>query len=239
MPTSKYYYTFDKTRDAYAIPLTSQVFFGWLKVLTILFTIYILILYWRKLYNFFIYKSKRFTEDSELIKFTNELCSNFKNAYSINYVDNDLFGELDEIQSELDEIKYKHLVSKENVLSKVSWLFDRYQQFLISKDFSSIKNYTLEPFKSRQKYLCASSNSSFEIRYGYNISEILPLNFEIREELMRFIIQINVKMIRFEVSKTGYILSGQSQLRSFTEYWDIAFDSNNKCYIVAVLKAKD
>ena len=239
MLTLKYYYTFDKTRNAYAIPLTSKVFIGWLKVLIILFAIYLLIIYWRQVCNLLIYKNRQFTDDSELIEFTNKLCCSFQNAYSINYIDNDIFGEQDEIQLGLDPSEYQHLISKDKILSRASWLFDRYQQFLMSKDFDLIKDYTLEPFKSKQKYLCSSLNSSLEIRYNYKIPEIIPLNFEIREELMRFLVQINGEMIRFEVSKSGYILSGEPRSRSFTEYWDIALDPNDKYYIFAICEAKD
>ena len=109
----------------------------------------------------------------------------------------------------------------------------------MSRDFESIKEYTLEPFKSRHKYLGDRSvNQKIDITYSYKLSEIVPLNFEIREELKRFVIQINGEMIRFQISDKGYVLSGQPQLRYFTEYWDIALEMNNKSYIVGIYKIK-
>lgn len=71
------------------------------------------------------------------------------------------------------------------------------------------------------------------------MSEIVPLKFEIREELKRFVVQINGEMSRFRVSDKGYVLSGKPQLRYFTEYWDIALEKNNKSYIVDIYRFKD
>ena len=237
MIARKYYYTFHKTGDAYAISLTPKVIIGLLQVLIILFVIVILIFYWRQLYNFLIYNNKKFTEDSKLIDFTENICPNFQNAYSINYTQDDDFLKQEEPQSELEEAKYKHLVSKEILIKKVSWLFDQYQQDRMARNFELIKEYTLEPFKSKYKYISSqNSDINLNIRYKCKLSKIIPLNFEIREELRRFIIQINGEMISFKVSQKGYVLSGKSQLRYFTEYWDIALNADNKSYIVTIYK---
>ena len=65
------------------------------------------------------------------------------------------------------------------------------------------------------------------------------MNFEIREELKRFLVQINGKTISFQIRDRRYVLSGRSQLRHFTEYWDIALGANNKGYIVAICEIQN
>ena len=239
MPSSKYYYTFRKTNDFYALHLSNQVALGLLKVIMILIAILIMALYQRQLYNTLFLKIKKFTEDEKLIDFAKHICPDFQNTYSINYIQNDNLLEQEEAQLELEESKYQSFVSKEVLITKASWLFDQFQQDRTNSDFESIKEYTLEPFKSKYKYIGDRSvNQKVDITYSHNLSEIIPLKFEIREELKRFVVQINGEMIRFQVSDKGYILGGQPQLRYFTEYWDIALEMNNKSYIVGIYKIK-
>ena len=236
----KYYYSFHQTKDAYAIYLSPQVIRGLLQVLLLILAIIFLLFYRQYLYNFLIYKNNKFTEDRELLYFVKQYCPHFKNAYSISYRRNNIFLDREENQTELLEEKYKESVGKEIVIEKALWLFNRYQQDLMTKNFKAIAQYSLEPFKSRHQYLGdRNTNRQIDIRYNYKISEIVPLNFEIREELKRFIVQINGEIVAFKISDLGYVLKGQSPLYSFTQYWDIALDTNNKSYIVTICQIKD
>ena len=42
----------------------------------------------------------------------------------------------------------------------------------------------------------------------------------------------------FKLNKKGYVIRGQATPRSFTEYWDVALDANNKAYIVSIYQIK-
>ena len=219
---SKYYYSVRENADIYSIHLSPKVILGLLEVLTII----IAISCWRQLYNFIIYANKKFTKDDALINFVTEIQPNFKNAYSLNYQQQDRLIPLETDRLELATEEYKHSIDKTILISKTYELFTSYIKDRIKKNFSSIRKYTLEPFSFQQNH--------FDLVYSCRIFKIIPIKFEIREELKRFVMQINGEMINFKVSSRGYILSGQPEPRLFTEYWDIALDIDNKCYIVTI-----
>ncbi len=238
--TRKYYYSFQQTDDAYAIYLSSQVIVGLLKVWLSIFALIILLFYKRQFYNLIFYKRKKFIEDDRTVDFIKQFCPNFQNAYSINYVRDDDLLEQEEARVELPASEYQHLVSQEIIIEKASYLFDRYQQDLRSRNLKSIKEYSLEPFRAKHKYISDRNiNNRINIRYNYKLSEIIPLNFEVREELNRFLVQINGEIISFQVSDEGYVLSGEPQLRYFTQYWDIALGAENIGYIIAICNPED
>lgn len=223
---SKYYYSFRDNADAYSIYLSPQVVLGWFKLITA----FLIIIFWRKiyscLYNLAFYTNKTFTDNEKLIKYISSIQPNFKNAYSIKYKKSDRLVAQEEIQSELAIIEYKHLINRNTLIEEIKQLFHQYQQDIVDNNFVSIKGYTLHPFDLKQ--------NNFDIIYDYNLSQIVLLKFEIREELKRFVVQINGQVINFKLSQKGYVISGQPIKRAFTEYWDIALDANNKCYLVTI-----
>ncbi|MGD1920766.1 MAG: hypothetical protein ACFCAD_18905 [Pleurocapsa sp.] len=225
---SKYYYSFDDKADAYSIYLSPQLLLGWLKLITA----FLVIIFWKRLYIFFyniiIYSNQKFTDNNDLAKFITDIQPNFKNAYSIKYQKSDRLTAQEEIESELEAVKYDHLINKDTLVEKVNQLFYNYQRDRINNNLELIKEYTLQPFSSKQ--------NNFDLVYNCKISQIEPLKFEIREELKRFVVQINGKAVNFKLSQKGYVISGQATSRSFSEYWDVGLDTNNKCYLVTIYK---
>ena len=219
---SKYYYSLRENADIYSIHLNPKVILGLLQVLTIIVAIFS----WRQLYNFTVYGNKKFTQDEAIINFVTEIQPNFKNAYSLNYRQSDRILPLETTQLELASKEYQQQIETAILISKTRDLFASYIDNCRKKDFSSIRKCTLQPFSFQQ--------SHFDLVYKYQIFKIIPLKFEMREELKRFVMQINGEIINFKLSPRGYITSGRSQLRSFTEYWDIALDADNKCYLVTI-----
>ena len=110
----------------------------------------------------------------------------------------------------------------------------------MNKNFSAISEYSLEPFKSKHQYLGNEKvTKTIDIVYRYKLSEITPLNFAVREELKRFLVQINGETIGFQVNKRGYVTRGRSQLRRFTQYWDVALNISDKIYLVTICTPPD
>ena len=236
---TKYHYSFRNNSDIYSLQLSPQVILGLLKVVFLL----LLIIYWKKvyrlIYNFFVYRNKVFTNDNELIEFTSKIEPNFKNAYAINYQEKDRILTLEEVEKELAVTEYEYLIKKSILVKKASELFATYLQDWVNKDFEAIAKYTLRPFSLKQKEIYfPSCGNNFDLIYDCKIFEIKPLRFEVKEELQRFIIQINGEIINFKLDIQGYVVSGQPKYRPFTEYWDIAFGVDYQPYIVYIYQVK-
>lgn len=41
-------------------------------------------------------------------------------------------------------------------------------------------------------------------------------------------------MINFVISETGYVLTGESKMQQYSEYWEIELISDGKCYIKSI-----
>lgn len=223
----------DKIKNK-AFPTEEKVV-GSLIVLVILATGIFSLLYWRQLYNLVVYKKKKFSDNGELIKFVSNINSRFKNAYSLYYVKDEQLWLQEEKQTEIEEFRYSCVISKKILVEKVRCLFDRYQKDWTNKDFRAIEQYTFEPFKSQQREIYHQScGENIDIVYDCQLSAVVPIQFEMREDLKRFVMQINGQMINFKISPRGYVISGKSEHRLFTEYWDVALDAENKCYLVII-----
>ena len=236
---TKYHYSLRNNSDIYSLQLTPKVILGWSKVVFLLLLIIYCKKVYRLIYNFFVYRNKVFTNDDKLINFSSNIESGFKNAYAINYQEKDMILPLEEVENELATKEYEYLIEQSILVEKVSELFAIYLQDWLNKDFKSISEYTLRPFSLKQKEIyLPSCGNNFDLVYDYKISEIKPLKFEIKEELQRFIIQINGKIINFNLNVQGYVVNGQPKYRPFTEYWDIAFGANHQPYIVDIYQVK-
>ena len=214
---------------------TEKVFWGLIKALLFLIMGILPVLYWRQLYNFVFYRNKQLTTDKKLIKFASAINYEFKNAYSMSYRKDNQIWLQEKPQVETKEAKYNCVISKEILVEQVRCLFDRYQQDWTNKDFRAIEQYTFEPFKSQQREIYHQScGENIDIVYDCQLSAVVPIQFEMREDLKRFVMQINGQMINFKISPRGYVISGKSEHRLFTEYWDVALDAENKCYLVII-----
>jgi|GEM_PF-3343442 len=146
---------------------------------------------------------------------------------------------LEEVEEELAATEYEYLIKKSTLVEKASELFTTYLQDWLSKDFEAIAKYTLRPLSLKQKEIYfPGCGNNFDLVYDCKIFEIKPLKFEVKEELQRFIIQINGEIINFNLDVQGYVVSGQPKYRPFTEFWDIAFGANYKPYIVDIYQVK-
>jgi hypothetical protein len=190
---------------------------------------------WRSMYNFIRFFARSFTEDAQLIQFTTDINSNFKNKYSMWYAKNNQIWKTIPKQFELEESQYKHLINKSELVDRVSTLFVQYQCDWTAKNFNSMKNYVVEPFYSKQKILLLNNvGNNFDIIYAANLREVIPIKVEQQEDGYIFRIQVNAEMINFTLSVDGYVLNGKPHLRSFTEYWDIGLSSENNWYLIDI-----
>lgn len=236
---TKYHYSFRNNLDIYSLQLSPQEILGLLKVVFLL----LLIIYWKKacrlIYNFFVYRNTVFTNNDKLIEFASKIELNFKNAYAINYQERDMILTLEEVKEELAATEYEYLIEKSTLVEKASGLFATYLQDWLNKDFEAIAKYTLRPLSLKQKEIYfPSCGNNFDLIYDCKIFEIKPLKFDVKEELQRFIIQINGEIINFKLDVQGYVVSGQPKYRPFTEYWDVAFGADYQPYIVYIYQVK-
>jgi hypothetical protein len=232
------------------IKLNKKTLPGFIKAAIILFFIPSCIVFWQQISNFFLFFGKKFTEDSELIAFTTKINLDFKNKYSVWYFKDDQTWQEIPPQPELVETQYQHLISKAELAKQVSNLFFQYQHDWTVKDLQSMSSYVLEPFYSQQKLIFEQNfGSSFDIIYDYKCSSIVTVDFELKEDRHYFRIQINGKMINFTLSESGYVLTGESYSRSFSEYWDVELKQENNwdnrletsrnCYLVNITQVSD
>lgn len=67
--------------------------------------------------------------------------------------------------------------------------------------------------------------------YQPKIIDLAIIDFKQLEEKSIFRVQINGEKLDFTISDKGYVLSGDSELKAFSEYWDIELNADNKCCI--------
>lgn len=160
---------------------TDKVFWGLIKALLLL-TIGILpVVYWRQLYNWFVYKNKQFTDKKELIKFAFDINNVFQNSYSMSYFKDDQIWQQEKPQVEIKESKYRCVITKKILVEKLADLFYRYQQDWTNKDLASIERYTFDPFKSKQKEIYRQTcGKNRDVIYDCKLSAIIPIKFEMR-----------------------------------------------------------
>ena len=214
--------------------ITEKNFFGVLQALALLTAGLSGILFWQQIYNFITYTDKKFTEDDELIKYTENINPNFQNRYSIWYAPDDQIWQQQPPQIELSAEKYQHFISKAELIEKAKTLLIQYQQDWTNKDFQSMKRYIGDYYYAVQtKIFHRNYGKNFDIVYDCN-SEIIPLDIEVKADKYFFRVQVNAEMINFKLSTDGYILSGEAYHRSFSEYWDLKLTPDKQCYLVNI-----
>ena len=218
--------------------VTQKNFLGFIQALIILISGLSCILFWQQIYNLIIYTDKKFTDDQGLIEFTQDINPDFSNKYSMWYCRDDQLWQQVPSAIEVSESEYQHFISKAELIEKARTLFLQYQRDWTYKEFSVMKQYILEPFYTTQKEIFHRNyGNNFDIVYDCRLSLIIPLDIELQADKYFFRLQINGEMINFKLSPKGYILSGKSEPRSFSEYWDLKLMPDKQCYLVNISQA--
>ncbi|MGL5804906.1 MAG: hypothetical protein ACRC11_05620 [Xenococcaceae cyanobacterium] len=100
----------------------------------------------------------------------------------------------------------------------------------MNKNFARMKQYLTKSFQSQQRKLFQKNfgGDNFDIIYNPELLELIPISYKHEEDKHFLKVQINAKMVNFILSPKGYILSGESSARSFTEYWTFEIDLKKK-----------
>lgn len=188
-----------------------------------------------EIYNFIRFRNKEFTSDLELLEFTKTINSKFTNQYSVRYVKDEAFWVLIPAASELDACEYEAIINRSNLVNQIASLFFRYQADWSRKDFDGVKAYVTQSFyKTQYDTFLKDFGDNFDITYKPELFEIVPLSYTKLQDECVFKIQINAKMVNFELSSKGFVVSGEPSPRSFTEYWDIALDKTKQCRLAGI-----
>ncbi|AFY87827.1 hypothetical protein [Chroococcidiopsis thermalis] len=178
---------------------------------------------------------EEFTNDLDLINFTKLVNPKFISRYSSSYRKDNEIWHLLPITSEINEQDYQHICSKAELIEKVSQLFIQYQSDWMMKKFTRMVEYVAEPFYSKQEYIFLRDfGNNFDIVYQPEIIELAPISYRQEQDKHMFKIQINAKITNFVLSPQGYVRSGEPEPRSFTEYWNISIDAENKWYLMGI-----
>ena len=86
-----------------------------------------------------------------------------------------------------------------------------------------MSQYVTEPFFSIQKNIFHKAvGIDFDIVYNPKLEQITPIDIDFKEDKCFLRLLISGSMTNFKLSTTtGNVLSGISQPRPFSEYWDI------------------
>jgi Pretoxin HINT domain len=191
------------------------------------------VILFKELYNFIRFYHQKFTDNNELINFVLDINLNYSNYYSIRYSKDTEIWQRTIARSEVNELVYQHVVSKPELIERFTALFIQYQKDWTNKNFDAMIDY-LEPEFYTKQFNTFQNNfgNHFDIIYSPEIIAAIPINYDIISHQHIFKIQVDAQMINFEISAEGYVISGEAEPRSFTEYWMIAIDSGeNLCLI--------
>ena len=115
-------------------------------------------------------------------------------------------------------------------VTRVNYLYTQYHRDFINKDFSDIVRY-FPSFRDRTRYKNYREYFSdrFDLIYQPKILELAVLDLEIeKNEATIFKIQINAEMINLVISQAGYVLTGESKIQQYSEYWYIELSSDRQ-----------
>ena len=223
--------TANYTRCAY---INAETFPGFLSALAIvIFGIVIIgsiiaksLIYIRNLIRF---SGKSFTDKVELVNFTKCINPNFTNRYSLEYLEEYKVWSLISLRTEVAESEYQHLISKPKLIVQIERLYIQYHRDLINKNFSNISQY-FPNFAIEDKYINYQKHfvDRFDIIYQPKILELAILDLKLESNRAIFKVQINAEMINFVISQAGYVLTGESKIQQYSEYWYIALTSDKQ-----------
>lgn len=199
---------------------------GFLLAFGIIITIIFFSEFFINFYNFIRFYGKNVTDNSELLEFIHNINSKFTNRYSTKYRKSSKVWQSIDLRENINELEYEHLIGNADLIKQVNHLFYQYQNDLTNKDYDRIAEYFPDFFKEKQ-YLTQNIN----IIYQPKIIDIAIIDFKQSEDKSIFRVQINGEMTNFTISEQGYLLSGDSELKMFSEYWDIELNADNRCCI--------
>jgi hypothetical protein len=215
--------------------LTPKSVYGLLQSLAVLVLALLPIAFYREISNLIRFWGKEFTSDPELIEFTKSIHPRFTNTYSVKFFRNSEIWRVMPLAPTLPEEKYQDFISKQKLFQGVSDLFIRYQHDWTQKNFELMTKYLNAPFYEQQSDLFQRAfRKGYDVIYRPKINEAIPLSYESCNDNHFFQVQINAEMVNFSLSPRGTVLSGETKIRQFTEYWDIRVDSDGQFYLLDI-----
>ena len=189
-----------------------------------------LIIYVRNLIRF---TGKQFTDSKELIDFTKSINPNFTNRYSVRYLKGYKVWHKIDLQPNIDRKDCWQVVEEKQLLEETGNLFTRYYRDIVYKRLNQIEKY-FPQFSIQNKY--QQYYLEQYIIYQPKIIEAAIINFEPKADGTNlFKVQINAKMTNFVISPQGYVLTGESKVQQFSEYWTIKITPENE-YLIEEIK---
>lgn len=215
-----------------------QNHFTW-NVLASLLTPFIFITFYLLSYLFkaksYFLRGKTFTNNQDVIEYTKRIVPEFTNTYDSYYSKDTESWTPMKPPPQVSPALYQNLAAPDVLREKVQKLYERYESDWTNKDFEAMKSYIKEPYYSKQKQIFDSSfGDNFDITYQPKILSATPLKVDLKIDGEYVKLQINGEMIDFEVSSNGTVLSGESNIRGFTEYWQVFVDMNKNFYLTDI-----
>ena len=89
-------------------------------------------------------------------------------------------------------------------------------------------------YQTQLKIFQRDFGQNFDIVYDPAIAQLIPVSCIELEDGHLFEVQVNARMINFELSPSGYVLSGEPTVRSFTECWNIVRTSEGEFLLAGI-----
>ena len=179
--------------------------------------------------NFIRFRDREFTDNIDLINFTTGINRNFANRYSLKYLEGNKVWYLIPLKPEVSEAEYQHLVKTTELAKQIHYLYSRYHQDLVDQNFSEIILYfTNFAYKRKYKQYREYIRDRFDIIYQPKILELAILDLKLESNRAIFKVQVNAEMVNFVTTQAGYVLTGESKIQQYSEYWYIALTSDKQ-----------
>ncbi len=190
-----------------------------------------LLSYLFKAKSFFL-RGKTFTNNQDVIEYTKKIVPKFINTYDRYYSKDTENWTPMKPPPQVSPALYQNLATPDVLREKVQKLYERYESDWTNKDFEAMKSYIKESYYSKQKQIFDSSfGDNFDVTYLPKILSATPLKVDLKIDGEYVKLQINGEMIDFEVSSSGTVLSGEPNVRGFTEYWQVFVDMDKNIYL--------
>jgi hypothetical protein len=223
-------------QSAVEIPLSPKISIGLLESFAAVVLLLLPAAFFSEISNFVRFNGKDFSEDVDLVKYTQEIVPNFTNRYSVKHHKLNGNWQTASLKPAIDFPDYRQLADKLNLSENVCRLFAQYERDWTHKQFSAMEEYVVESFCHVQPNIFQENyGNNTDINYLLEPPEISVLQYDRAAESHFFLVHINAKIINFVVSKKGYVIAGQPFLRSFSEYWTFEVDRRNKWWLVTIV----
>jgi hypothetical protein len=217
------------------VSLTQKSFYSLLQSLAVLLFVLLPIAYYHEISNLIRFWNKEFTNDPELIEFIKSIHPRFTNTYSVKFFRNSEIWKVMPLAPALPEEEYQDFIGNQELFEGICNLFIRYQQDWTEKNFELMTEYLNVPFYEQQSDRFRQAfRDGYDVIYRPKINELVPLTYELNDDSGFFRVQINAEMVNFSLLPRGSVLSGETTLRQFTEYWDVRVDSDGQFYLLGI-----